>query len=195
MATRKQIFQLLLLLPIALALACGPHEVYSSEDAGWNVRFPAEYKRMTPQEIAAIETKGKSAIQGELEPVPYTRLLFVKKGDTSGLTSTLTPYSDNEQSVAENQLQMAQMLKETYGRYGIPAQIERESMLLDGLAFDVLHVTLLSKDSKSVVSRQMILERLIEKSNILTIALYFRSDQAKQELLSIANSSKFSKRN
>lgn len=198
------------LLPLTLALvlvACGgestPATVSAGEirgdeyhypDLGWTMPIPPGWRVLSASELRQINEKGRRMIEtttGEAIVDASVKLIFLRESPTNLFTSAAQLHDEaTDGPYAENQNLMFDVILQSYRDAGIPIRHAREHENIDGISFEVLHVTLLSPDASEEVSQQRMYLALLGPTS-LTVSVTASDERQRNAMLTSWRASKF----
>jgi hypothetical protein len=143
---------------------------YHSAEIGWKAITPttADWKRMSNKEKAALNQKGRNAIEkatGEtLDASNLKELLNLKKDQFNSFLSTIEPYDEKKDgSYADRQKDVQKMIFDAYATAGLKTSpIRPGKTTIDGLEFLTLEIDIMHpKNEKEVLINQKMFCRQI----------------------------------
>ena len=171
---------------------------YKCNEIGWTFYYPIDWKVLSDDEIAVIEGRGKTAMEGVINEKiegKNKNPLWLKKDQFNSFTSTLQAYdSIVDGPYSENQASLIQLLIETYKSQGIKFDYNSGKEFIDGLEFTTFESILYSPDRKIVIMRQIMYDRLIDGKTSLTLSINYNNEKDKQSLIGIIKTSKINHR-
>jgi hypothetical protein len=171
---------------------------FECEELGWTFEYPASWKVLSPAEIAEIEGRGKTAVEGTVNEeitMNNKNILYLKKNPLNSFTSTMQAYDSlTDGPYEENQAMLTQLIIETYQKQGIQFDFKTGKTKIDGLEFSTLESTIYSPDRKKVIMQQIMYDRLFDRKYSLTMSVNYSNEADRKTLIALLQSSHFSVR-
>ncbi|HEY0655875.1 MAG TPA: hypothetical protein VGD65_22220 [Chryseosolibacter sp.] len=168
---------------------------FEDKETGWSTLYPASWEVVPDAEAAAIDARGQKKIEAtvarKIDDV-HTRLLWIRKGRRDSFNSNKMVYKfATAEAYNANILKIYDVMMKTYELQGVRADFKKGTMMINGLEFNTLEITVYEKGTNRVAGYQLMCTRYINKRIGLLMNLNYTNEKNKQILMNILVASKF----
>jgi hypothetical protein len=189
----------LLLFVIPAGHAVESVQVYKNTEIGWQVSYPANLSKIDEKKYAAMEQKGKEAIEGATNSgviEDHKNLLLLEIDKRNIFTSSVSKYDPALDGPYEQlQNEMFQSVVQAYQHHGLNFSHELGQFEIDGLPFAAMTITIYGPDKKQILLMQEYYDRLLGGKDAFAMSITYNSRANQATLRNIIDSSKFSIKN
>ncbi len=172
---------------------------YQNAQIGWQVSYPAQLSKIDEKKYAAMEQKGKDAIEGATNSQmteDHKNLLLLEIDKRNIFTSSVSPYDPKLDGPYKHlQNEMFQSVVQAYQHRGLNFSHKLGEFEIDGLPFAIMTITIYGSDKKKILLIQEYYDRLLGGKDTFAMSITYNSRANQTLLRNIIDSSKFSIRN
>ena len=147
---------------------------YDDPVLGWSMQRPPGWSVMSPDEVDAQARKGRALLEetlGERVEMNHTNLLHLRSNRKSVFTSTREYYDESAGPYAAVQETLFQAVRESFATADIPIRVERRRETIDGVAFQLMQVSMRARDDESREIMQQYLYNALVRNQCFTVTV------------------------
>jgi len=170
--------------------------VYTSEEIGWTVQIPRGWKILEKNKVRAAENKGAAAlgevVDNKVDMNKGRNLISFQKGRFNIFLSTSQPYDLRyEVEWKKGKKMRNEIMAEFYAKEGIKIDTSSSRETIDGLEFEVYHITIY-KPNGAILLYQDMYGRYI-KGFDFSVIIHYEDKKYKKKMMEVWKNSKFKK--
>lgn len=167
--------------------------IYTSDEIGWTIEIPADWKVISKDVMNASYEKGKEVIEevaGEIDMSSLKTLISFQKNVMNNFQSTSQPFEESyEGEWLETNQSLKEIIYEAYANQGIMADTASSKATIDGLEFDVFKSVIYTPDG-NILLHQELYSRLINGYDF-GMTLTYSNESDKAVMMQAMHNSKF----
>lgn len=172
-------------------------EIYESEEIGWSIEIPKDWKIISKDKVEANEEKGKSAIEKssglQIDTRALKHLISFQKNQFNIFSSTSEPFKEEfPGEYQQNNKGLNEILYNAFVDQGIKADSASGTETIQGLEFNTFYTTVYAPDGK-VILNQIMYSRLINGYDF-GVSINYNNDEDKKVMIDAWEKSKFTKK-
>ncbi len=169
-------------------------ELYTNEEIGWSMTVPDDWDIISKDVLEEKTERGNDIVAESMDmEIDYggLRHLINFQHDESNLfQSNIEPFVvEYEGEWSENNKLIYGLLYDTFTYQGLGVDTVTYAAKVDGLSFEVLHITLYSEDGE-VALNEVVYSKLINGYSFTALIIY-TNEEDEETLMEIWNSSEF----
>lgn len=133
--------------------------IYTSHEIGWTLQIPKGWKIISKDKLEENVEKGKKAIEevaGELDFSGLKHLISFQKNQFNIFQATSEAFQiEYEGQWEENNSWLKEVLSATYAEQGINIDTSSSQTVIDGIGFEVFHITVYSPEGEIILYQDM----------------------------------------
>lgn len=142
---------------------------YHHPGLGWRMSVPPGWTVMSIEDIRSYTGKGRELVEkslGEDIEENQTDLLYLRGGAHSAFTSARQPIDESDGPYSETQKALFEVVAQAYRTAGIPIRIERRQETIAGVTFELMHVSLRSREGNHEIAQQYMYDARIGQQSL-----------------------------
>ena len=170
---------------------------YSCKEVGWETELPQNWNVFTRDESAALNDKGKNAIEKstgiKVDVSSLKELVNLKKDKFNSFLSTIEPFdSATDGDYDEHNTYLNKMISDTYTKQKIKMESSAGSEIVAGKRFTTWEGKIFAPGSDKIILWQKMNSSLINGYDF-SMTMSYNNESDKVVLMKIISSSVFSK--
>lgn len=170
---------------------------YTSEEIGWTIEIPDGWTVIEIEQTKANNEKGLKAIEetieGEIDFSGLKNLIGFQKNQFNIFQSTSEKFElEYEGEWKDNNEAIKELLYTTYTNQGIDIDTSSSQTAIDGLDFEVFHVTVYAPNGEIILHQDMYSRHI--NGFDFGVNLNYNNDKDKDALMTSWKNSKFEKK-
>ena len=142
---------------------------YHNAALGWSMTLPSGWTVMPPEDIRKFTGRGREIVEksvgGTIEE-NQVDLLYLRGTRQSAFTSARQPFDESDGPYSEQQEALFEVVTQAYGTAGIPTRVERRQETIGGVTFELLHISMRSREGDREVAQQYMYDALFGKQSL-----------------------------
>lgn len=171
-------------------------DTYASQEIGWTIEIPDGWTVISKDKLEEIDEKGMKAIEevqeGGFDYSGLKHLISFQKNQFNIFQSTSEPFNlEYEGEWEDNNAGLKELLYATYTNQGIKIDTSSSKTTVDGLDFEVFHITVYGPKGNIILYQDMY-SRYINGFDF-GVNINYNNDKDKETLMNVWKNSKFKK--